>query len=84
MANSKVISIRIDERLLADLDLCVRSHRYHKRNNVIEKAVEIFVRNLSHSEQHIVLSHYRLSPRKLICSVCEGEPEKADPNKASR
>ena len=76
MANSKVISIRIDERLLADLDVCVRSHRYYKRNNVIEKAVEMFVRDLSHDQQHIVLRHYRLSPKKIVCTVEEVYPEK--------
>lgn len=76
MANSKVISIRIDERLLADLDVCVRSHRYHKRNNVLEKAVELFVRDLSHHQQHVVLIHNKFSPRKLVCTVEEVEPEK--------
>ena len=83
MAKTEVITIRIDTSLFNDLQDCVRSHRYFKRNNVIEKAVELFVRNLTHHEQHIVLSHYRLSPRKLICTAYEEEPEKADPNKAS-
>ena len=76
MANSKVISIRIDERLLDDLDECVRSHRYHKRNNVLERAIEMFVRDLSHHQQHIVLTHNKFSPRKLVCTVEEEEPEK--------
>lgn len=83
MAKTEVISIRIDSRLLVDLEECVRKHRWHKRNNVIEKAVEMFVRNLSHHEQHIVLSHNRFSPTKLVCSAYEEEPEKAASEKAS-
>ena len=74
MAKSIVISIRIDERLLADLEECVRQHRWHKRNGVIEKAVEMFVRNLSHHQQHVVLTHNKFSPRKLVCTVEEVEP----------
>lgn len=76
MERTKVISIRIDERLLADLEECVRKHRWYKRNNVVEKAVEMFVRDLSHHQQHMVLSHNKFSPRKLVCTVEEVEPGK--------
>ena len=76
MEKTLVISIRIDSRLLVDLENCVRQHLWYKRNNVIEKAVEMFVRDFSHHQQHMVLAHNKFSPKKLVYTVEEVEPEK--------
>lgn len=78
MAKTVVITLRIDEELLADLQDCKIHHRYWKRNNIIEKAVELFVRTLSRHDQHTVLAHWAFSNKKLVCSVSEEEPETPD------
>lgn len=80
MAKTEVITIRIDADLLLGLEACVRKHRWWKRNYVVERAVEMFVRHLSKQDQYVVLSHDRFTPTKLVCSAYEEEPIKANPD----
>lgn len=78
MSKTIVVTIRIDVSLLTALDRCVSSHRYYKRNNLIEKAIDLFVNSLSHDQQRTVLSHYVFSPKKLVCSISEEEAGTTD------
>ena len=78
MSKTVVITLRIDEELLANLQDCVIHHRYWKRNSIIEKAINLFVRSLSRHDQHTVLAHWEFSPKKLVCSISEEEAGTTD------
>ena len=57
MEKSQVISIRLPESMIRDLNLNVSDHLYWKRNAIIQQAVEAYLYAADHSTQKDILRY---------------------------
>ena len=59
MAKTKVIGVRLPETLVKELDKLVISHKYWKRNAIIEQILQVAVDCLDPADMYDVLHYWR-------------------------
>lgn len=64
MEKTKVISVRLPESLIQEVDELTKDHHYWKRNEIIKKAVTSFVRYTDYKTQREILEYYDWRPEK--------------------
>lgn len=64
MEKTKVISVRLPESLINELEQAVSHHTYWKRNAIIEKAVQAFLYAADVHTQYAILHWWRHGAKK--------------------
>ena len=75
MEKTKVVSVRLPERLIAKLDECQHRHRYWKKNAVIVQALSVFLNTADPKTQYNILRCCPFSEKKMVLKFEERPAE---------
>lgn len=75
MEKTKVVSVRLPERLIAKLDECQHRHRYWKKNAVIVQALSAFLDSADPKTQYDILRYWHCSEKKMVLKFEEKPKE---------
>lgn len=75
MEKTKVVSVRLPERLIAKLDECSLHHRYWKKNAIIVQAISVFLENADPKTQYDILHYWHCSEKKMMLKFEEKPAE---------
>lgn len=75
MEKTKVVSVRLPERLIAKLDECQHRHRYWKKNAVIVQALSAFLDSADPKTLYDILRYWHCSEKKMVLKFEEKPKE---------
>lgn len=75
MEKTKVISVRLPERLIAKLDECSLRHRFWKKNAIIVQALSAFLDCADPHTQYDMLRYWHCSEKKMVLKFEEKPKE---------
>lgn len=75
MEKTKVVSVRLPERLIAKLDECSLRHSFWKKNAVIVQALSAFLDSADPKTQYDILRYWHWSEKKMVLKFEEKPKE---------
>lgn len=75
MEKSKVVSVRLPERLITKLDECNLRHRLWKKNAIIVQALSVFLENADRHTQYDILRYRHRFQSKMVLKFEEKPKE---------
>ena len=80
MEKTRVISVRLPESLINELEQAVSQHTYWKRNAIIEKALEAFLHAADVHTQYAILHWWRHGNKKAELTFREIKVSESKPD----
>lgn len=75
MEKTKVVSVRLPKRLIAELDESQLRHRWWKKNAIIVQALSVFLETADPKTQYDILHYWHCSEKKMVLKFEEKPAE---------